>query len=113
MSQVTGPSSPIQRNPKLIHWQFTGITITGESKITKDQSDIPASKRQLKKFSGSITIAQYTVIWSTGHGNNCLTDIQVKILANTSYIHERQLKFTGHCIDMPTDEPVNRFVIYK
>ena len=24
---------------------------------------------------------------------------------------ERQLKFTGHCIRMPTDEPINRFVL--
>ena len=28
-------------------------------------------------------------------------------------IRERQLKFTGHCIRMPTDEPANRFVIYE
>ena len=28
-------------------------------------------------------------------------------------LHERQLKFTGHCIRMPTDEPTNRFVIYE
>ena len=28
-------------------------------------------------------------------------------------ICERQLKFTGHCIRMPTDEPANRFVIYE
>ena len=27
-------------------------------------------------------------------------------------IRKRQLKFTGHCICMPTDEPDNRFVIY-
>ena len=28
-------------------------------------------------------------------------------------IRERQLKFTGHCIRMPKDEPANRFVIYE
>ena len=28
-------------------------------------------------------------------------------------IRERQLKFTGHCIRMPTDEPINRFVLYE
>ena len=28
-------------------------------------------------------------------------------------IRERQLKFTGHCIPMPTDEPINRFVLYE
>ena len=28
-------------------------------------------------------------------------------------IRERQLKFTGHCIRMPTDEPANRFFIYE
>ena len=28
-------------------------------------------------------------------------------------IREPQLKFTGHCICMPTDELVNRFVIYE
>ena len=28
-------------------------------------------------------------------------------------ILERQLKFTGHCILMPTDEPVNSFVLSK
>ena len=26
-------------------------------------------------------------------------------------IRERQLKFTGHCITMPANEPANRFVI--
>ena len=28
-------------------------------------------------------------------------------------IRERQLKFTDHCIRMPTDEPINRFVLYE
>ena len=28
-------------------------------------------------------------------------------------IHERQLKFTSHCIRMPTGEPINRFVLYE
>ena len=28
-------------------------------------------------------------------------------------IRERQLKFTGHCIRMPKDEPANQFVIYE
>ena len=28
-------------------------------------------------------------------------------------ISERQLKFTGHCIHILTDEPANRFVIYE
>ena len=28
-------------------------------------------------------------------------------------IRERQLKFTGQCIRMPTDEPINRFVLYE
>ena len=28
-------------------------------------------------------------------------------------IRERQLKFTGHCIRMPKDEPANRFFIYE
>ena len=28
-------------------------------------------------------------------------------------IRERQLKFTGHCIRMPTYEPANQFVIYE
>ena len=28
-------------------------------------------------------------------------------------IRKRQLKFTGHCISMPTDEPINRFSLYE
>ena len=28
-------------------------------------------------------------------------------------IRERQLKFAGHCNRMPTDEPINRFVLYE
>ena len=28
-------------------------------------------------------------------------------------IRERQLKFTGHCFHMSTDEPANQFVIYE
>ena len=28
-------------------------------------------------------------------------------------IRERQLKFTGPCIRMPTDEQINRFVLYE
>ena len=28
-------------------------------------------------------------------------------------ILERQLKFAGHCIHMPTNESINRFAIYK
>jgi hypothetical protein len=28
-------------------------------------------------------------------------------------IRERQLKFTGHCIRMPTDQLTNQFVIYE
>ena len=28
-------------------------------------------------------------------------------------IRERQLNFTGHCIRMPTDEPINRFFLYE
>ena len=28
-------------------------------------------------------------------------------------IRERQLKFTGHCIRMPTYEPIKRFVLYE
>ena len=28
-------------------------------------------------------------------------------------LRERQLKFTGHCIRMPTDERANHFVIYE
>ena len=34
-------------------------------------------------------------------------------IRETIHIRERQLKFTGHCIRMPTDEPANRFVIYE
>ena len=35
---------------------------------------------------------------------------QVKIHQTTRV---SQLKFTGHCIRMPTDEPANRYVIYE
>ena len=35
---------------------------------------------------------------------------QVQIREN---IREWQLKFKGNCTRMPTDEPVNRFVIYE
>ena len=28
-------------------------------------------------------------------------------------IRERQIKFTGHCIRIPTNEPANRFDIYE
>ena len=28
-------------------------------------------------------------------------------------IRERQLNFTGHCIRMHTDEPINRFFLYE
>ena len=28
-------------------------------------------------------------------------------------IRKRQLTFTGHCIRMPTDEPINCFVLYE
>ena len=35
------------------------------------------------------------------------------ILACQAPLRECQLKFTGHCIRMPTDEPANRLVIYE
>ena len=34
-------------------------------------------------------------------------------LTDQAPLRERQLKFTGHCICMPTDEPDNRFIIYE
>ena len=38
---------------------------------------------------------------------------QVNQVPVREMIRERQLKFTGHCIRMPTDEPINRFVLYE
>ena len=50
---------------------------------------------------------------SRGHRTNERLYQRVNQVPIREMIRERQLKFTGHWICMPTDEPINRFVLYE
>ena len=50
---------------------------------------------------------------SRDHVTNETLYQRVNQLPIREMIREWQLKFTGHCIRMPTDEPINRFVLYE
>ena len=59
------------------------------------------------------TITCYCIMLDIKQPPDQVTNQSLYHFTGQALLSERQLKFTGHCIRMPTDEPTNHFVIYE